>query len=116
MRILRVVPVSLLLGACALGGGSMYPESAPARTARDVPDRFVTADMPAGATASDTLPGSGCRNPLVDPRDGTRLTLMASTARVGDYDVPVGRYGVGARERLRVECNTGRIVGVVPAR
>jgi hypothetical protein len=92
------------------------PIVAPTREALDVPIQFVTEDMPVEATANDTLPGSGCRSPLVDPRDGTRLRLRSSISGVGEYEVPVGRYGVNANERLRVDCNTGRALGVVDAR
>lgn len=31
---------------------------------------------------------------------------------IGDYQVPQGRYGVGAREVLRLDCNTGRVLGI----
>lgn len=101
---------------CALGGASTYPEGAPASKAVDVPERFVSEDLPGSAAVTDTLPGPGCRSPLIDPRDGTRLQMVNSQQRVGDYAAPEGRYGVGAGELLRVECNTGRVVGIVPDR
>ncbi len=88
----------------------------PTRDALDVPIQFVTEDMPVEATAYDTLPGAGCGSPLVDPRDGTRLRLGSSISGVGEYEVPVGRYGVYANERLRVDCNTGRSLGIVSVR
>jgi len=50
----------------------------------------------------------------VDPRDGARLRLMRTYHDRGDYDVPSGRYGVDADKLLRLECGTGRPVGVVP--
>jgi hypothetical protein len=54
---------------------------------------------------------------MYDFSDGTRLTLVSSQeGRVGDYAVPDGRYGVGANEALRLDCNTGRVIGVVPRR
>jgi hypothetical protein len=92
------------------------PLTPPIRDALDVPIQFVTEDMPVESTANDTLPGSGCRSPLVDPRDGTRLRLRSSVSGVGDYEVPVGRYGVNTNERLRVDCNTGRSLGIVAVR
>lgn len=115
MRIPRLGLAGLLVvvGGCALGG-STYPEGAPVREAVDVPERFVTEDLPAGAAVTDTLPGSGCRSPLIDPRDGTRVRMINSQRRVGDYAAPEGRYGVRPGELLRVECNTGRVLGIVP--
>lgn len=103
---------ALFLAACALAGGSTYPEDAPARAAADAPARFVSAEAP----GADTIPGGGCRSPLVDPRDGTQVRMANAQTRVGDYAVPAGRYGVGRGELLRIECNTGRVVGVVPGR
>lgn len=106
----------LLCGACALGGPNSYPEGEAARAAADTPVRFVSEDLPPGAALSDTLPGSGCRSPLVDPRDGTRIRMVNAQRRVGDYEGVVGRYGVASGELLRIECNTGRVVGIVPDR
>jgi hypothetical protein len=120
IRTSRLLLVSALLGvsaACAAWPGSgTYPETAPARAAEDTPERFVSEDLPPGAAPTDTLPGSGCRNPLLDPRDGTRLQMLNSQRAVGDYRVPAGRYGVRPGEALRIECNTGRVVGIVPVR
>jgi hypothetical protein len=101
--------------ACAVGMASSYPEDGAVRTAEDLPARFVSEDLPADATAMDTLPGAGCRSPLIDPRDGTRLRLVESQRRVGDYEVPAGRYGERG-DLLRIECNTGRALGFVPRR
>jgi hypothetical protein len=118
IRSTRVLVAGMVLGssvACTgLAGGSTYPVNAPARPAQDVPERFVSEDLPAGAAVTDTLPGTGCRNPLIDPRDGTRLRMLNAQGSVGDYEVAAGRYGVRSGEALRVECNTGRVVGIVP--
>jgi hypothetical protein len=51
---------------------------------------------------------------MVDPRDGTRLRFIRVVGGRGDYEVPEGRYGTGTTGVLRLECNTGRVVGVVP--
>lgn len=107
-----------LLAGC--GGPSMYPVSLPARPALDVPDHFMVGTMDPGGPLTDPLPGTGCRNPMVDPRDGTRITLEQSVrgpfGEIGDYAVPPGRYGVGPREFLRLDCATGRALGAVPGR
>lgn len=119
-RVLRVLLIAALPavspGCAAWLDGSTYPEDAPARAAEDTPARFVSEDLPPGATPNDALPGSGCRNPLIDPRDGTRLIMLNSQHTVGDYEVPAGRYGVREGEALRIQCRTGRVVGVVPVR
>jgi hypothetical protein len=99
----------LALGAaCAHGTASLPPDSS-ARPGADVPDRFVPeTPPPAGGTEAT------CRTPLVDPRDGARLVLYRSWEGArGDYQAPTGRYGVGERELLRVDCATGVPVGVV---
>jgi len=84
------------------------------RGAYDVPIRF-TVD------SSKILPGAiGCPAMMYDPRDhhGIRLTQSgkddAGHSR-GDYEVaPPGRYGVRPGELLRVDCQNGRAVGIVP--
>lgn len=82
--------------------------------ATDVPEYFLVGTH-AGPAVSEPEPGSGCRNPMVDPRDGTRLLLVRSAEGRGDYEVPAGRYGVGKQELLRLECETGRVLGIVRA-
>jgi hypothetical protein len=81
------------------------------RPAESTPARFEP-DLAELRIAGDTIAGAGCRSPMVDPRDGTVITFLRSTTTVGDYDVPSGRYGVGPGELLRIECNTGRVVGI----
>jgi hypothetical protein len=94
--------------------GSVYPVGASTRASTDAPARFLSEDMPLSAAPADTIPGSGCRSPLVDPRDGTRVRMLNSQRTVADYEVPAGRYGVARGEGPRIECNTGIVVGVVP--
>lgn len=101
----------LLCSACAMGT-STYPMDAPARPAQDTPGQFVTTT---GAVRADSGSTLVCWNPLVDPRDGTRIVLVnAQAGKVGDYRVPEGRYGVGTGELLRVSCATGAVIGVIP--
>lgn len=91
------------------------------QSARGLPTVFVpdTVGVKPGTSAKGVV---GCRAHLADPTFGTQLTLVRSTDRGGapttywgDYQVtPIGRYGVGENELLRVDCRTGQAVGIVP--
>ncbi len=77
--------------------------------------------LPEHLEAPNAGPGepNACTSPLRDARDGTELVLLRSNsqggAALGDYRVSqVGRYGVGEREALRVDCRTARPLGIVP--
>jgi hypothetical protein len=101
------------LTACASSSGG-FPEYAVVRTGTDLPERF---DPPAGfgrIQPGDTTPGSACLSPMRDPRDGTELRMTRAANNRADYTVPPGRYGVGAKEQLRLDCNTGQPLGIVP--
>jgi len=52
---------------------------------------------------------------MVDPRNGDRLRLVRQPGgQQADYAVPVvGLYGVRGGELLRLNCTTGRPVGIV---
>lgn len=116
---MRLAPLLALLSLFAGGCAGLEPViSAPGmptrtastalRPATGTPPRFVRAD---GATS-----GIACDNPMVDPRDHTRLRLDRSAGGQGDYAVStVGQYGVRAGERLRLDCATGRPLGIVRA-
>lgn len=99
----------VLLAGCAT---TDFGADSATRAATDVPPHFLVG-TPDGDSTTEPTPGEGCRNPMVDPRDGTRLQLVRSAEARGDYAVPAGRYGVGEGELLRLECGTGRVVGVV---
>ena len=115
--ICAAVPLLLACAACAVST-STYPADAPARAANDVPEHFMVGSIAPGGPLSEPVRDGACRNPMVDPRDGTRLTLVQSqdgpAGQVGDYQVTAGRYGVASGELLRIDCGTGRAVGVVP--
>ena len=85
----------------------------PVRPASDVPLRFDPRDRSLRIRGGDTLAGPGCLSPMIDPRDRAELRFVFSTS-YGDYEVPPGRYGARANELLRLECNTGRVIGLVP--
>ena len=101
-----------LVAGCAIGSRNTYPATAPARPVTDPPVEFVLEDSTAGVPGTSA---AGCRGRLRDPRNETRLILRSSQGgAVGDYEVPPGRYGVGASEYLRVDCRTLRPIGAVP--
>lgn len=102
--------VLLALSACA---STDWPEHATSQVMSDTPDHFLAIDPATGKTFA--LSGPECRNPLVDPRDGTRLTLIQSLGGVGDYRVLPSRYGVSDSSLLRVRCSDGQAIGIVPA-
>lgn len=114
---MRALPLVLLLvataGCASLGTSGSFPDDATARPAVDVPARFEPEDPALRLTPGDTIAGDGCRSPMVDPRDGTRIRFIRALVTRADYEVPGGRYGTGAGDVLRLDCNTGRVIGIV---
>ena len=70
------------------------------------PDEFEAAD---GITLDD----DSCKSPLIDPQDNTRIIMFRSWSGYADYKVPEGKYGVRQGELLRVNCETGEVLGIV---
>ena len=103
----------LVAGGCASGGPDSWPALRPGGLPSDLPVAFRPADPSLLVPPVDTLAGGGCLNPLLDPRGDVRLTLVRSLTREGDYAVSAGGYGLGSDELLRIDCNTGRPLGVV---
>lgn len=81
----------------------------PIREAIDVPDNFVTKP---GVEFEE----KSCKSPLIDPRDDIEIILVESLEGMGDYRVPSGKYGVEANELLRIDCKTGKVIGIVANR
>lgn len=111
VAVVLAVGVSLTIG-CAIDPARRSTVAAPLREAVDAPTRFLEPEAVRGAMFTDTVAPSGCRNPMVDPRDGTRLRLVRSEGRIGDFEVPDGRYGVRRGEVLRLDCAAGRVLGI----
>ena len=97
----------LLFLGCGTTSGTRSMRSVE-RQATDVPVRF---EAPAGVTMGD----NSCSSPLTDPRDGTSIRMVAAFGGegVGDYEVPAGKYGVEKNELLRINCQTGEVLGIV---
>ena len=102
-----LVLTTLGVSACASGS---WPSGANSSILSDTPDYFLVVDPTTGAMSEPV--GPACRNPMADPRDGTRLTLVRSNAGFGDYQL-VGqrRYGLEGNQLLRINCSDGRPVG-----
>lgn len=60
-----------------------------------------------------SLDESSCKSPMIDPQDGTSIVLHQSSGSIGDYEVPEGKYGLQKRELLRLDCETGEVLGVI---
>ena len=70
----------------------------------------VAFEAPPGMSLGDGT----CKSPMIDPVDGTEVRMQRSfSGGMGEYSVPEGRYGVGKGELLRINCNTGEVVGIV---
>jgi hypothetical protein len=86
--------------------------------AKDLPDHFMVAASGV-ARSEEPNPGEGCRNPMVDPRDGTLLHLVRFKDGKGDYQVLnkdfelKTAYGVDSQHLLRLDCATGKALGIV---
>jgi hypothetical protein len=103
-RTITILAIACTLACTARHGAT--DTAAGLRAPIDPPDNFTTPD-PSGAA---------CRSPMTDPRDGTTLRLVWSSGGLGEYEVPKGRYGVGADEVLRVDCASGKAIGIVKRR
>lgn len=95
-----------LLAACS----SLPAPTVAPRAGTDLPAQFLVEDA---GKWREARAGEGCRNPVQDPRDSTTLTLAQSRNGTGDYVVPPGKYGASAGEWLRLECASGRPLGLV---
>lgn len=97
-----------LIGLLSLSSCSAVPSfmDRPIREAIDIPDHFVTKE-------GNNYDGHSCQSPLVDPRTSVEIILVESLEGMGDYRVPSGSYGVEANEMLRVDCKTGKVIGIV---
>ena len=109
--------IAVVAGAgCASGRTSM--ERPIVAEAKDLPDHFMVVAS-GFAQRSEPKSGERCRNPMVDPRDGTSLNLIRSKDGTGDYQVMSkdyelkSQYGVDSRHLLRVDCATGKALGIV---
>ena len=115
MKFAAALGAAAALVACASGGGSMA--GGIVAEAKDLPDHFLVSVT--GLAQAEEPKAGDCRNPLIDARNSTVLNLMRSRDGIGDYQVldaeyaVVPRYGVDSRHYLRVDCATGKALGIV---
>ena len=62
---------------------------------------------------TDTISGGACLSPMRDPRSGVEIKMVRAANGQADYKVPDGLYGVDPHQLLRLDCNTGRPLGIV---
>jgi hypothetical protein len=108
-----LILVALMLGSSGCFIGMSSGSAGVQRPAEDVPNHFEPRDPNARMMPADTIAGAGCLSPMVDPRDGTEIGFLRSAEGYADYAVPGRLYGVGSGELLRLECNTGKVLGIV---
>lgn len=112
ISMLFAVVAFVAVPACSVGGsGSMAATPTPAPVT--APTRFVPLDAAKRIAPADTLAGDGCLSPLADPAKGTQIILVRSENGIGDYLAPSGSYGIPDGKVLRIECNTGHVLGLV---
>jgi len=102
----------LLLAGCSTHAGSMgsvIEQPAPVTA----PLRFVPADSTRVVAPADTMAGDGCLSPMKDPVTGVQIILLRSESGLGDYLAPSGSYGLRDDQAIRLDCNTGRVLGIV---
>jgi hypothetical protein len=111
-----VTSALVALAGCASSRSSMAgPVVA---EAKNLPDHFMVA-VTGIAQREEPNSSEGCRNPMADPRNDTTLNLVRSKGGTGDYQV-LGveygldsTYGVDSRHLLRIDCATGKALGIV---
>lgn len=82
-----------------------------AKEAENVPEHFMVGKHN-GFEMIEPTAEDGCKSPMIDPRDSTKINLFRSFDGRGDYEVPKGKYGVEKGHILRLDCNTGKVVGI----
>jgi hypothetical protein len=109
---LSVGCLAAILAACSTSTGSMQSviNAPPPVTA---PPRFIPINQNDLLMPADTVAGDGCLSPMADPVTGVRITLVRSESGLGDYQAPSGSYGIKDGQLIRLECNTGHVIGLV---
>ncbi len=111
-RFALAVSLTLICG-CGTNGSSGFPSTAPLRAGTDLPAQFEPPEGFGRLSPTDTISGGACLTPMRDPRDNSSIKMVRADNGQADYKVPDGHYGVGEHQLLRLDCNTGRPLGIV---
>ena len=110
--LLGAILLGLTIAACSIGGsGNMGAVATPAPVS--APSRFVPLDAAKLLAPADTTAGDGCLSPMLDPAKNIQIILVRSESGLGDYLAPSGAYGIPDGQLIRIDCNTGSVVGLV---
>lgn len=116
IRLTRFVLLAAAAGACRTGAAS-FPAGQVTPAPATVPPRLIAESAAPLSGVAPAESKAACRNPMFDPTDNAPLQLTGSGlvegVLQGDYVVPEGHYGLPSGSRLRVDCATGRVLGVV---
>jgi hypothetical protein len=112
-RGVRVLLFGMALSACSMGGGGSMRSVIESPAPVTAPPRFVPLDSTKVIAPADTLIGDGCLSPLADPVTGIQIILIRSESGLGDYLAPSGSYGIKDGQLIRLDCNTGKALGIV---
>lgn len=104
---------AVILAACSVGGSGSMRSVIESPAPVTAPPRFVPLDSAKVIAPADTLVGDGCLSPLADPVTGTQIILIRSESGLGDYLAPSGSYGIRDGQLIRLDCNTGKVLGIV---
>lgn len=101
-----VILISAFVVGCGVTANNDFNPADVVRQPVGTPLRF---EAPTGVV----LDNSSCKSPLTDPYNSIKIVLVRSNSDFGDYEVPMGKYGIAGNELLRIKCSTGEVVGVV---
>ncbi len=104
---------AVTVAACSVGGSGNMRSVIESPAPVTAPPRFVPLDSAKVIAPADTLVGDGCLSPLADPVTGTQIILIRSESGLGDYLAPSGSYGIRDGHLIRLDCNTGKVLGIV---
>ena len=108
---LQILSYGIVLMAFGCASRTILASDAWAKKAENVPEHFMVGKSN-GFEMSEPEGNDDCKSPMIDPRDSTKIDLFRSFNGRGDYEVPKGKYGVKKGQILRLDCTTGRVVGI----
>ncbi len=107
MKTSVILPYILFLSA--ITGCGVFTNSSKSAIIRRAENTPVFFSPPTGVILDNT----SCKSPLIDKRNDTKIILISSKNGIGIYQVITGKYGIRKGELLRVDCKTGKSLGIV---